>query len=81
MKRILLTTGLLLAISTAPALAGQCKDDIAKIDGAMTTAKIDADQKQEVSDLREQAVQLCGAGNEEAAVDVTAQAKTILSIE
>jgi hypothetical protein len=72
---------ILVAVSATGAFAGQCKDDIGKIDAAILVTKIDADHKQEVSDLREQAVQLCGAGNEDAAVDVTAQAKTILDIE
>ena len=64
-----------------PALAGQCQTDIAKIDAALSKAKLDKDQKQEVMDLREQAVQLCGAGNEQQGLDVTAQAKQILSID
>jgi len=81
MNRILLITSVAFVLSSAPAFAGQCQDDIAKIDAAIVTTKIAADQKQEVSDLREQAVQLCGAGNEAAAVDVTAQAKQILNIE
>ncbi|MDE2445377.1 MAG: hypothetical protein KGO94_04305 [Alphaproteobacteria bacterium] len=65
----------------AAALAGTCQDDINKIDAALKTAKLDSDQKTEVTDLREQAVQLCGAGNEKEGMDVTAQAKQILSVE
>ena len=65
----------------AGAMAGTCQDDVAKIDAALKTATLDADVKTEVSDLREQAVQLCGAGNEKEGLDVTAQAKTLLSIE
>ena len=65
----------------AQAFAGQCQDDIAKIDAALTSVKLDADQKTQVNDLREQAVQLCGAGNEQEGLDVTAQAKQILNIE
>jgi hypothetical protein len=64
-----------------PAFAGQCQDDIAKIDAALEVATLDADQKTEVTDLREQAVQLCGAGNEQEGLDVTAQAMALLSIE
>lgn len=70
-----------LALLTLPAFAGQCQTDIAKIDQALSKTKLDADQKQEVVDLREQAVQLCGAGNEQQGLDVTAQAKQILSID
>ena len=65
----------------AAAVAGACQDDITKIDAALKTAKLDSDVKTEVTDLREQAVQLCGAGNEKEGVDVTAQAKTLLNID
>jgi hypothetical protein len=70
-----------LVLLPVPAFAGQCQTDIAKIDQALAKAKLDADQKQEVMDLREQAVQLCGAGNEQQGLDVTAQAKQILNID
>ena len=75
----LLTAALFLA--PLPAFAGQCQTDIAKIDQALAQTKLQADQKQEVMDLREQAVQLCGAGNEQQGIDVTAQAKQILNID
>ena len=68
-------------LASAPAYAASCKDDIAKIDKAMDKTKLDADKKQEVLDLREQAVQLCGAGNEQQGLDETAQAKTILGVD
>jgi hypothetical protein len=77
-----LSLAAILTIALAlPALAGQCQDDIAKIDKALEVATLDADQKAEVTDLREQAVQLCGAGNEQEGLDVTAQAMTLLNIE
>jgi hypothetical protein len=76
------TIAALLSLSFASqALASTCQDDVAKIDAALTTTQLDADQKTEVSDLRNQAVQLCGAGNEQEGLDVTAQAKTLLNIE
>jgi hypothetical protein len=70
-----------LTLLPIPAFAGQCQTDIAKIDQALAKAKLDKDQKQEVTDLRQQAAQLCGAGNEQQGLDVTAQAKQILSID
>ncbi len=70
-----------LAFLAAPAGAATCKDDIAKINKAMESAKLEADAKQAVADLRDQAVQLCGAGNEQQGLDETAQAKAILNIE
>ena len=80
MIKILSATALFLTLS-APAFADTCQDDISKIDQALASAQLDSDQKTEVSDLRSQAVQLCGAGNEQEGVDVTAQAKAILGIE
>ena len=79
----LLTPALIaaLVLLPVPAFAGQCQVDIGKIDQALSKAKLDKDQKQEVVDLREQAVQLCGAGNEQQGLDVTAQAKQILGID
>ena len=80
MLKILSVPALLLTLSV-PAFAGTCQDDIAKIDSALAAAQLDSDQKTEVTDLRSQAVQLCGAGNEQEGLDVTAQAKAILGIE
>jgi hypothetical protein len=65
----------------AAAVGGAGQADISKIDAALKTAKLDSDVKTEVTDLREQAVQLCGAGNEKEGMDVTAQAKTLLNID
>ncbi len=64
-----------------PAFAGQCVDDVAKIDAALAKTELDADVKTEVTDLREQAVQLCGAGNDQEGLDVIAEAKAKLAIE
>jgi hypothetical protein len=81
MFRTIALVALLSASFASPVFAGQCSDDVAKIDAALTTAVLDADIKTQVTDLREQAVQLCGAGNEQEGLDVTAQAKTLLNIE
>jgi hypothetical protein len=76
------TLAAVLSLSFAvPAFAGQCVDDVAKIDAALAKTELDTDVKTQVLDLREQAVQLCGAGNDQEGLDVTAQAKTLLSIE
>jgi hypothetical protein len=69
------------ALIIAPAYAGQCQDDIAKIDAAIAKKGIDADIKSQAEDMRSQAVQLCGAGNEEEGLAVTAEAKVLLQIE
>ena len=64
-----------------PAMASQCQDDIGHIDQALENSKLGAGQKQAVMDLREQAVQFCGAGNDGAGVAAAAQAKQILKID
>ncbi len=70
-----------LAFLTAPTYAASCKDDVVKINKAMETATLDADARQAVLDLRDQAIQLCSAGNEQQGLDQTAQAKAILNID
>ena len=63
------------------AFAGQCQDDIAKIDKALASKNLPADQRAQAEDMRNQAVQLCGAGNEQEGLDVTSEAKAMLGIE
>jgi len=80
MNRIL--AGLALAsLMAAPALAGQCQDDIAKIDKALATMELSPDERAQLDDMRNQAVQLCGAGNEQEGIDVTTEAKAMLNIQ
>jgi hypothetical protein len=67
-------------LSTA-SLAGPCQDDIAKIDAALSTKEVDADMRAQAEDMRSQAVQLCGAGNEDEGLAMTAEAKVLLAIE
>ena len=80
MKTILLAAAFALAFTTA-SLAGQCQDDIAKIDAALTGTELDAESRAQLEDMRNQAVQLCGAGNETEGLDVTAEAKAMLNIQ
>ncbi len=67
-----------LAASTAFA---DCKSDVEKIDAAIATKELDADKKQQVEDMRSQAVQLCGAGNEQEGLAVTNEVIALLGIE
>jgi hypothetical protein len=69
------------AVLPCAALAGACEDDLKKIDKALASTEIPADQRTQVEDMRNQAVQLCGAGNEQEGVDVLTEAKAMLSIE
>jgi hypothetical protein len=81
MTRIFAAT-LVLAAFAAPALADdQCQQDVAKLDQAITSQELDADVKAQAEDLRNNAVQLCGAGNMDEGLQVTAEAKALLQIE
>lgn len=72
---------LLVSLLPVAAHAGPCQDDIARIDKALATRDIPAEAKSQAEDMRNQAVQLCGAGNEQEGLDVTAEAKALLGIE
>ena len=80
MKTMIYAAAILTALSTA-SFAGQCQDDIEKIDAALATKDLSADQRAQLDDMRNQAVQLCGAGNEDEGLDVTAEAKAMLNIQ
>ena len=80
MKPIALAAVLTMLLPGA-AFAGQCQDDIAKIDKVLATRELPPDQKAQLEDMRNQAVQLCGAGNEQEGVDVTSEAKAMFNIE
>jgi hypothetical protein len=80
MKTLILAAALALALSTA-AFAGECQDDIEKIDAALASGNVGPDQRAQLEDMRNQAVQLCGAGNEAEGLDVTAEAKAMLNIQ
>lgn len=66
---------------TMPALADDCQDDVGKIDKALESQELDADKRAQIEDMRSQAVQLCGAGNTEEGLAMTAEAKVLLAIE
>jgi hypothetical protein len=80
MKSFALSLALTVA-AAAPAWAGQCERDVAKIDAALASDQINPDDRAQLEDMRNQAVQLCGAGNEQEGLDVTSEAKAMLSIE
>jgi hypothetical protein len=63
------------------ASATQCQEDIAAIDKALDAPDVDADIRTQAEDMRSQAVQLCGAGNDEEGIAVTTEAKALLNIE
>jgi hypothetical protein len=80
MKTMIFAAAILMTVSPA-SFAGQCQDDIEKIDAALASQDLSADQRAQLDDMRNQAVQLCGAGNEAEGLDVTAEAKAMLNIQ
>jgi hypothetical protein len=80
MKTFLIAAAFATALAT-PTFANQCKDDIAKIDAALASTDLKPDERAELEDMRNQAVQLCGAGNEQEGLDVTSEAKARLNIQ
>jgi hypothetical protein len=81
MKTTLLALAMLALIPSA-ANASQCQDDIAQIDAALATqADLPKETRTEIEDMRSQAVQLCGAGNEQEGLDVTAEVKSKLNLQ
>lgn len=80
MKSAVLALAVLAALAL-PAHADQCQEDIAKIDKALTSMELSADERVQLEDMRNQAVQLCGAGNVQEGLDVTSEAKAMLNID
>ena len=50
-------------------------------DAALAGEDVGPDQRAQLEDMRNQAVQLCGAGNEAEGLDVTAEAKAMLNLQ
>ena len=71
----------LTAASSGLALAGPCQDELAKVDAALASKELPPEQRAQVEDMRNQAVQLCGAGNEQEGIDVLTEAKALLAID
>ena len=81
MKRLLIAAVFAVFAATPTLADGDCKADIDKIDAALATQELSPDEKAELDDMRNQAVQLCGAGNLSEGLDVTSEAKARLNIE
>jgi hypothetical protein len=76
-----MTVFAMLCATPTLAIAGQCQDDITAIDKALERPELDADVRSQVEDMRNQAVQLCGAGNEDEGVAVTTEARALLGLQ
>lgn len=81
MKTTLLAAALAAFIATPAFAEDDCQKDIAQIDEALAKAQLPPDEAAEIADMRSQAVQLCGAGNVQEGLDVTAEVKARLNIE
>jgi hypothetical protein len=79
MRKLLLIVAFVFAAT--PAYAGQCEDDVAKIEEALANMELSPDERAQIEDMKRQAQELCEAGNEEEGLDVTAEAKAMLNIE
>jgi hypothetical protein len=79
MKRILLAATLV-AFAT-PAFANSCPSQIAAIDKALQTAKLDTAKKAQVQKLRADADAAHKAGNHAASMKASAEAKQLLGIK
>jgi len=61
--------------------AGQCEDDIAKIEKALASIELSNDERAQLEDMKDQAQQLCAEGHETEGLDVTGEAKAMLNID
>ncbi len=81
MLRSLLTTMSILAMPGI-ASAGICQDEIAKLTQALAEAQeIEVGLRNQIEDMRTQAVNLCEAGNVQESVDVLSDARALLEGE
>ncbi|WP_193369545.1 hypothetical protein [Pelagibius marinus] len=79
--KALVSAALLSLALAGPAFASQCPSDIAKIDQALQTASLSADQKAQVMELRNEGERLHQGGQHAASVETLAQAKEILGVQ
>ena len=80
MKPVIIALGLLLAVS-GTAWAGTCEEELSKVDEALKATTLAPDVKSQGQDMRNQAADLCKAGNESEGLDVLTEAEALLGIE
>ncbi len=69
------------AALAAPALADKCQDDVKQIEAAIASKQVSGDERAQLEDMKNQAAQLCAAGNVQEGLDVSAEAKAMLDID
>lgn len=77
---VLLAGGVVLGLAN-PALAFRCPSEIAAIDEALQTAELSDEERQQVTELRDEGERLHNEGDHEESLDTLAEAKEILGIE
>ncbi|CAN5557106.1 hypothetical protein BH10PSE7_BH10PSE7_41860 [soil metagenome] len=80
MARLALAAVLVAALGV-PAYAGQCEDDVRKIQAALAKSDLSSDQRAQIADMAAQAKKLCAAGHQPEGLDVTSEAKAMLNIQ
>ena len=71
----------LLAATAVPVFANQCEDEVKKIEAALASKELSGDERAQLEDMKQQAAQLCAAGNAQESLDVSAEAKAMLDID
>jgi hypothetical protein len=71
----------MLGFAISPAMADQCADDVALLDKALSNDTLASDVKAQAKDIRNQADQLCKAGNTEEGLAQAAEAKVLLQLD
>ena len=79
MKMLLAAAALTLFVG--PAAAGQCEDDLARVDKAVKSGEVKPEDKAQVKDMRDQAQKLCSGGNVQEGIDVLTEVKAMLNME
>jgi hypothetical protein len=80
MRAAIIALGLTFA-AAGTAWAGPCAEELGKVDEALKSPDVAPDVKAQAQDMRNQAADLCSAGNESEAIDVLAEAQALLGIE
>ena len=80
MKALLISLAIVAMFATG-AFASRCPMEMTKIDAALKTAQLSADQKAEVEKLRKEGEELHNAGNHPASEAALDKAKDILKIK
>ena len=78
MYRITLPALALVALATAPALAGHCPRDAAAIDAALAKVTISDEVRTEVTTLRDRGMELHEAGNHDESQATLAEAMRLI---